>query len=52
MKDALLKVAEQLRKEAAQIERRKLANTARVTAGMLGLEHFKRILGLQKGEGR
>jgi hypothetical protein len=49
MKNALRKAAAQLRKEARQIEREKLANTARVTAAMLGLEHFKRILDLPPG---
>jgi hypothetical protein len=47
--DALRKAAAQLRKEAEKIERRKLANTARVTAAMLGLQHFKRILDLPLG---
>lgn len=44
--DALREAAARLRKEAKEIERKKLANTARVTAAMLGLEHLRRVLDL------
>ena len=46
---ALREAAKRMRKEAKEVKRRKLANTARVTAAMLGLQHFKRILNLPLG---
>ena len=47
--DALREAAQHLRKEAKEIEQRKLANTARVTAAMLGLQHLRRVLDLPAG---
>jgi len=48
--DKLRKLAQELREKAEQQERRKIANTARVTSGMLGLTHLKRKLRLPLGD--